>query len=97
QSSLVHIALACEGVSSKDEKGVLTSLLLNEVMGKGPNIKWSAGSNRLQRAAQAVADGPCLVSSFNLHYTESGLFGVHIMCNNNDTHKVVKAVWNECS
>ncbi|CAF1328028.1 unnamed protein product [Rotaria sordida] len=97
QSSLVHIALACEGVSSKDEKGVLTSSLLNEVMGKGPNIKWSAGSNRLQRAAQAVADAPCLVSSFNLHYTESGLFGVHIMCNKNDTNKVVKAVWNEFS
>ena len=48
--------------SSKDEKGILTSALLNEVMGKGPNIKWSAGSNRLQRAAQAVADAPCLVS-----------------------------------
>ncbi|CAF2681095.1 unnamed protein product [Rotaria sp. Silwood2] len=97
QSSLVHIALACEGFSAKDEKGVLTSSLLNEVMGKGPNIKWSAGSNRLQRAAQAVADAPCLVSSFNLHYTESGLFGVHIMCNKNDTNKVVKAVWNEFS
>ena len=48
--------------SSQDEKGVLTSSLLNEVLGTGPNIKWSAGSNRLQRAAQAVADAPCLVS-----------------------------------
>ncbi|CAF1086786.1 unnamed protein product [Adineta steineri] len=95
QSSLVHIALACEGVSSKDEKGILTSSLLHEVLGNGPNIKWSAGSNRLQRAAQAVANSPCLVSSFNLHYTESGLFGVHIMCDKNDTDKVVKAVWNE--
>jgi hypothetical protein len=47
--------------SSKDEKGVLASSLLNEVLGTGPNIKWSAGSNRLQRAAQAVADAPCLV------------------------------------
>ncbi len=100
--------------SSKDEKGVLQSSLLNEVLGKGPNIKWSAGSNRLQRAAQAVADAPCLVSqqnslfsffkffclkvsSFNLHYTESGLFGVHIMCDKNDANKVVKAVWNEFS
>jgi hypothetical protein len=35
------------------------------------------------------------VSSFNLHYTESGLFGVHIMCHKGDTSKVVKAVWNE--
>jgi predicted Zn-dependent peptidase len=95
QSSLVHIALAYEGVSSKDENGVLTSSLLNEVLGKGPNIKWSAGSNRLQHAAQAVADAPCLVASFNLHYTESGLFGVHIMCDKNDANKVVKAVWNE--
>ncbi|CAF1113923.1 unnamed protein product [Adineta ricciae] len=97
QSSLVHVALACEGVSSKDEKGVLTSSLLNEIMGKGPNIKWSSGSNRLQRAAQAVADAPCLVSSFNLHYTEAGLFGVHMMCDKNDANKVVKAVWNEFS
>ena len=32
-------------------------------MGKGPNIKWSAGTNRLQRAAQGVADAPCLVCS----------------------------------
>jgi hypothetical protein len=48
--------------SSKDEKGVLQSLILNELLGKGPNIKWSAGSNRLQRAAQAVAETPCLVS-----------------------------------
>jgi len=97
QSSLVHIALACEGVSSKDEKGLLTSSLLNEIMGKGPNIKWSAGSNRLQRAAQAVANSPCLISSFNLHYTESGLFGIHIMCDKNDANKVVKAAWNEFS
>lgn len=88
-------------------------------MGTGPNIKWSAGSNRLQRAAQAVADAPCLVSfyflfvylyfkiiylfiylkvsSFNLHYTESGLFGIHIMCNKDDANKVTKAVWNEFS
>jgi len=54
--------------SSKDEKGVLTSSLLNEVLGKGPNIKWSAGSNRLQRAAQAVADSPCLVSLLKLPF-----------------------------
>ena len=84
-------------------------------MGKGPHIKWSTGSNRLQRAAQAVADAPCLVSlidtkkdsvrvsesfqvsSFNLHYTEAGLFGVHMMCDKNDANKVVKAVWNEFS
>ncbi|CAF3054094.1 unnamed protein product [Rotaria socialis] len=97
QSSLVHIALACEGVSSKDEKGILTSSLLNEAMGTGPNIKWSAGSNRLQRAAQAVTDAPCLASSFNLNYNESGLFGAHIMCNKNDANKVTKAVWNEFS
>lgn len=56
-----------EFCSSKDEQGVLTSLLLNEILGTGPNVKWSAGSNRLQRAAQAVADAPCLVSlSFHL-------------------------------
>jgi len=55
--------------SSKDEKGVLQSSLLNEVLGKGPNIKWSAGSNRLQRAAQAVADAPCLVSQQNFLFS----------------------------
>ena len=59
--SFLSISLIEQIFSSQDEKGVLTSLLLNEVMGKGPNIKWSAGSNRLQRAAQAVADAPCLV------------------------------------
>lgn len=37
------------------------------------------------------------VSSFNLHYTESGLFGVHMMCDKSDVNKVVKAVWNEFS
>jgi hypothetical protein len=31
-------------------------------MGTGPNIKWSAGSNRLQQAAQSVAKASCLVS-----------------------------------
>jgi len=95
QSSLVHIALAFEGVSSKDEEGVLTSSLLNQIIGTGPNIKWSSGSNRLQRAAESVATSSCLVSSFNLHYSESGLFGIHIICNKNDTNQIVKSVWKE--
>ncbi len=37
------------------------------------------------------------VSSFNLHYAESGLFGVHIICHKNDTNTIVKAVWKEFS
>lgn len=82
-------------LSSRDPKAALTSSLLNEVLGNGPSVKWSAGSSRLQRAAQAVADAPCVVSSFNLNYTEAGLFGVHIMCDKNDANKVVKAVYNE--
>ncbi len=50
--------------SSKDEEGVLTSSLLNQIIGTGPNIKWSSGSNRLQLAAQSVASSSCLVSNF---------------------------------
>jgi len=50
--------------SSKDEQGVLTSSLLNQIIGTGPNIKWSSGSNRLQLAAQSVASSSCLVNSF---------------------------------
>ena len=48
--------------SLKDEKSIIMSSLLSEVMGNGPNMKWSTGSNRLQRCAQAVANAPCLVS-----------------------------------
>jgi hypothetical protein len=48
--------------SSKDEQGVLTSSLLNQIIGTGPNIKWSTGSNRLQRAAQSASQSSCLVS-----------------------------------
>ncbi|CAF3714833.1 unnamed protein product [Adineta steineri] len=95
QSNTVHIALAFEGLSSKDEQGVLTSSLLNQIIGTGPNVKWSSGSNQLQRAAESAAQASCLVSSFNLHYEESGLFGVYIICNKNDTKKIVQSVSSE--
>ncbi|CAF0926785.1 unnamed protein product [Didymodactylos carnosus] len=93
-SGLVHIALAFEGVSWPD-KNLLASELIGQVLGDGPHIKWSTGSSRLQKAANAVADNPCVVSSFNLHYTDTGLLGIHIMCNKNDAGKVVKSVWSE--
>jgi len=96
QTNLVHIALACEGVSWSDNN-LIASGLMSTVMGTGPQIKWSAGASRLQKAASAVAEEPCLVSSFNLHYSDNGLFGVHIICHKNDSGKVVKAVWSEFS
>ncbi|CAF0971482.1 unnamed protein product [Didymodactylos carnosus] len=81
--------------SSWSDKNLLSSELIGQVLGDGPHIKWSAGASRLQKAASAVADNTCVVSSFNLHYTDTGLFGVHIICHKNDAGKVVKSVWSE--
>lgn len=90
----VHLAYALEGVSLSS-KDLLASAVLSQALGTGPRIKYSDGANRLTRNVLPLATQPAAVSSFNLSYTDSGLFGVHVVSNRADSGKLFSGVLKE--
>lgn len=90
----VHMAFALEGVSVSS-KDLLASAVLSQALGTGPRIKYSDGSNRLTRNVLPLATQPAAVSAFNLSYTDSGLFGVHVVSNRVDSGKLLSGVLKE--
>jgi len=94
-SDLVHVALAAEGVSL-GSKDALASAVVSHAFGTGgPRIKYSAGANRLERSVLSLSSQPAAVSSFNTNYSDSGLFGFHLVANSKDIGKVVTGLRNE--
>ena len=73
-------------LSSKD---LLASGILSHAFGTGPRIKWNDGASRITRSCLPLASQPALVSSFNLNYSDAGLFGFQVIANRDDTGKVV--------
>ncbi len=67
--------------------------LFQHVLGTGPRIKYSlGGAAKLGQAALKAAESPCAVTSLNVSYSDSGLFGFGLVCSAKEAHKVVKAV-----
>lgn len=95
-NELVHVAFGCEG-ASLSSKELLASGILSQAFGTGPRIKWSDGASRITRACLPLASKPALVSSFNLNYSDAGLFGFHVIADRDDTGKLVKGVFKEVS
>lgn len=93
-SDLVHVGLTGEGVSVS-AKEFLASNIAAHAFGTGSRIKYSAGGNKLIKAISAAASGPVSAASFNINYSDTGLFGFHIVGGKNDIGKVVKAVHGE--
>lgn len=94
-TDIVHVAISGEGASSSS-KELLASHIASHAFGaSGSRIKYSTGSNKLAKAVLSVAKDPFAVSSFNANYSDSGLFGFHIIGNKNDIGKLAKGVFNE--
>ena len=81
------MAIAAEGVSLSS-KDYLASNIVSTALGTGPRIKYSSGSNKLSKAIGAVASQPAMAAAFNSNYSDTGLFGVHIIGQANDIGKV---------
>ena len=66
----------------------MASAILSQAFGVGgPKIKYSMGASRLEKAVLPVASQPAGVSSFNFNYSDSGLFGFHIVAHESDATK----------
>lgn len=68
---------AKEGVSYNREKDLLTSGLLQMILGTGIQLKYGSGggSNKIPSAVAQATDKKCSASCININYSDSGLFG----------------------
>jgi len=81
---------------STSSKDALLSALVSHAFGQGgPRVKYSSGGSRIEKSVSPLASNPMAVSSFNANYTDSGLFGFHVVANKSDVGKVVKGVFRE--
>ena len=85
---LVHVALAAEG-ASQSSKDSLASALASHAFGTVFNrVKYSNGATRLSKSVLSLATQPAAVTSFNANYSDTGLFGFHLVGNKNEIGKV---------
>ncbi|CAG2104811.1 unnamed protein product [Medioppia subpectinata] len=91
-SDTTYVAVAAEGVGSKNQKDVLSLSLLQTILGTGPRVEFSDGSHtKLGEAVAKTTSEPFAVSAFNINYTDTGLFGITVAASAQDIHKAVKA------
>lgn len=81
--------------SANSQDALLSSLLGHAFGTGGPRVKYSAGGSRMEKSASAVSSGPMAVSSFNVNYSDAGLFGFHVVAGKSDAAKVTKNVFRE--
>lgn len=93
-SELVHFALTAEGVSLSNKDYLAASLASHAFGAGGERIKRSL-TNKLARALLPLAGQPASVSSFNISYSDAGLFGFHIVGNSHDIGKLAKGLVKE--
>jgi ubiquinol-cytochrome c reductase core subunit 2 len=94
-SELVQVALAFEG-ASLTSKDLVASGLLCHAFGTGPRVLHTAGSNRISKAClPGATHGPAMIAAFNMNYSDSGLFGFHVLANKGDAQNVVRSVFKD--
>lgn len=77
----------------KSPKDILCLSLLQQILGTGPRIKYSSGlTSPLASAAATASQSATSVSSLNIAYSDTGLFGFVVAGAANDMDKIVKAV-----
>jgi len=93
KSPLVHAALVTEGVSLSAPENIALSLLQLS-LGVGPFVKYGSNvaTSKIGKAAIAAATDPCAATCINLSYSDSGLFGFHVVASSKDVRKVLTAV-----
>jgi len=93
---MTYAAVAVEGPSLSGSD-LLQAAVLQNVLGVGPSIKYSAGtaSSKLIQAAGAATASPFALSSINANYTDNGLFGFFAVAQAREIEKVLRAAFNE--
>lgn len=84
--------------SAKNQKDLLALSLVQQLLGTGPRTPVGEGSGPLAVAAAKAAKDPVGVSSLNISYSDSGLFGLTVAASPSDINNVLKAVvakWRE--
>lgn len=91
-SPLTYITCVTEGVSLNDSDLIPLSILQHAI-GTTPHTKYpSPTTNQLYKAASPVAKQPFALSCINSSYSDSGLFGLNVVCNGKDVSQILKAV-----
>ena len=67
----------------------MAALLVSHALGTGGERIKRSLSNKLSRSLLQLAGQPASISSFNLSYSDAGLFGFHVIANKNDVGKVI--------
>lgn len=94
--SLAYVAVAVEGPSLAG-KELLHAAVLQNVMGVGPSIKYSAGgaTSLLTQAITKATSQPFAVSCLNANYTDNGLFGFFAIAQATEMEKVLQAAFKQ--
>uniref|UniRef100_A0A6J0U360 Cytochrome b-c1 complex subunit 2, mitochondrial n=1 Tax=Pogona vitticeps TaxID=103695 RepID=A0A6J0U360_9SAUR len=93
--SLVHAAVVAEGAAIGSAEANAFRIL-QHLLGAGPLIK--GGSNVTSKLSQAVAKASPHrfdIASFNVNYSDSGLFGFYTICKDSAAGEVIKAALNQ--
>ena len=62
--------------------------LASHLFGTGPQRVKYASSSKLSKALLPLASQPFAASAFNFNYSDTGLFGFHLVADQNDVGKV---------
>ncbi|XP_057311214.1 cytochrome b-c1 complex subunit 2, mitochondrial-like [Hydractinia symbiolongicarpus] len=89
---LTYVSLVTEG-AGLFHANLPVLAVLQRILGSGPNVKWGSNqaSSRINKAATAVTDGPLLINTLNISYSDAGLFGVNIITTPQAATPVLKA------
>lgn len=80
-------------IKSLASNDLLASGIVSHAFGTGgPRVKYSLGGSRVEKSVLGVASKPAAVSSFNNNYSDSGLFGFHVVATSKDVGKVVRSL-----
>jgi len=95
-SDITYAAVVAEGAGLRSQKDALALMLFQQHLGTGPRVRYSTGtSSRLSKAAAKVAEEPFAVSSLNISYADTGVFGVTLAGHAKEMHKLLKAVTSQ--
>jgi ubiquinol-cytochrome c reductase core subunit 2 len=97
-ANLTYAAVVAEGVGAKNQKEMIALSLVQQLLGTGPRVPYSSGASPLSDVASKATKGPVAVTSLNISYSDTGLFGFAVAATPDDIGTVVKAVvgkWRE--
>ncbi|EPQ31795.1 uncharacterized protein PFL1_01127 [Pseudozyma flocculosa PF-1] len=92
RASLGHFVIGFEGAGHQDASASAELAVLRSLLGGESSIKWSRGTSPLSQIADKVAGAEA--RSFNLTFSDSGVFGVHVSAPHARVLEATKAATN---